>query len=293
MSEARKIGYTWQAVAYAFALLISYYVYGFLDYSLSLVLQVLILNAVSTVVIYCFSYAFDNASFYDPYWSIQPIITTLFLIIMANEEGDVIRQLMILAVVVAWGLRLTWNFLRGWKGISHQDWRYTKLNEASGKWFPLVSFFGIMLFPTLLVFLGCLPLFEALGEGQNDFNILDIIAFVICLSAFFIQYISDNQLRKFIKIREDNSQILNTGLWKYSRHPNYFGEILFWIGIAFFGISTVGDIEWYHVSGVVSMILLFNFISIPMQEKQLIENKPEYYEEIKKRSKLILWFPKK
>jgi steroid 5-alpha reductase family enzyme len=293
MSEALKMGYSWQAVAYGFALLISYYVYGFLDINLSLVLQVLIFNTVSTTVVYCFSYAFNNASFYAPYWSIQPIAITLFLIIMANEEGDVIRQLIILAVVSAWGLRLTWNFLRGWKGISHQDWRYTKLNEASGKWFPLISFFGMMLFPTLLVFLGCLPLFEALGEGQNDFNILDIIAFVICLSAFVIQYISDNQLRSFIKNRSDNSQTLNTGLWKYSRHPNYFGEILFWIGIAFFGISTVGDVEWYHVSGVVSMILLFNFISIPMQEKRLIETKSEYYEEIKKRSKLIPWFPKK
>lgn len=293
MSEALKMGYSWQAVAYGFALLISYYVYGFLDISLSLVSQVLIFNAVSTAVVYCFSYAFDNASFYAPYWSIQPIIITLFLITMANDKGDIIRQLMILVVVLAWGLRLTWNFLRSWEGISHQDWRYTKLNEASGKWFPLISFFGMMLFPTLLVFLGCLPLFEALGEGQNDFNTLDIIAFIVCLSAFFFQFISDNQLQRFIKNRSDNSQILNTGLWKYSRHPNYFGEIIFWIGIALFGVSTVGDVEWYHVSGVISMILLFNFISIPMQEKQLTEHKPEYYEEIKKRSKLIPWFPKK
>lgn len=293
MSETRKIGNIWQVIAYGFALLISYYAYGFFNEDLDIVWQVLILNFISTLVIFCFSYAFENTRFYNPYWSIQPIITTLFLIIMANDKGDTIRQLMILVVVLIWCVSMTWNFFRGKEGLLHQDWRYAKLQETFGFWFPVVSFFGVMLFPTLVIFLGCFPLFDALGDSQNAFNALDIIAFVICLAAFFVQYISDNQLRNFIKNSTDNNQILNTGLWKYSRHPNHFGEILFWTGIAFFGVAAVGDIEWYHVSGVVSIILLFNYFSIPMHEERLIKRNPTYSEEIRKRSKIIPWKPKK
>ncbi len=273
MGEERKNGYIWLAIAYGFALLIGYYVYGFFALDLGLIEQTLILNFVATTVIYCFSYAFKNANFYLPYWGLQPIFLTFFLIVSANDTGDIMRQLAVLSVVLIWGLRLTWHFLRDWKSLLHQDWRYTKLEHASQKWFPLISFFGIMLLPTILVFLGCLPLFDALVVGQNPFNFIDIIALLVSLSGFLIQYIADNQLHFFIKNRSNNNQILNTGLWKYSRHPNYFGEILFWIGIALFGVATVGDIEWEHILGVILIILFFYFISIPLQKKQLSEQK--------------------
>ena len=285
-------GYIWQFVAYAFALMAVIYFYNEIDNEMALIWKLLISNVVATTVIFIFSYAFKNASFYDPYWSVQPIVIVTFLILEANDKGDMWRQLAVLLVVFAWGIRLTWNFLRSWTTIEHEDWRYVNFRETTGIWFPAVSYFGIMMFPTLLVYLGCLPLFDALIYAEIPFNIFDGLAILFCGSAFILQFVADNQLRNFVKNRTDRSQILNTGLWKYSRHPNYFGEILFWIGIAAFGASAHGDIEWYHATGAISIILLFNFISIPMQEKQLVKRKPHYVEEQKIRSKLFLWRPK-
>ena len=91
-----------------------------------------------------------------------------------------------------------------------------------------------MMFPTLMVYLGCVPLFDALMYKERAFDMFDGLAILFCGSAFFLQLVADNQLQHFVKNRKDNTQILNTGLWKYSRHPNYFGEILFWFGIATF-----------------------------------------------------------
>ena len=85
---------------------------------------------------------------------------------------------------------------------------------------------------------------------------------------------------------------MNTGLWKYSRHPNYFGEICIWTSLTVFSIGAVGDVEWYNVLGMIVIILLFNFISIPMQEVQLVKRKPNYIYEQAIRSKIFPWKPK-
>ena len=111
-------------------------------------------------------------------------------------------------------------------------------------------------------------------------------------STLSFQWIADNQLFKFVKNRKDHSEIMNTGLWKYSRHPNYFGEICIWISLAVFSIGAVGDLEWYNSLGMIGMVLLFNFISIPIQEKQLVLRKPHYVNEQAIRSKIFPWKPK-
>jgi len=286
-NQNRTSSIVWQLVAYVFAIFLAIYCYDHLPTSMNMIWKVLISNVLATVVIFFFSYAFRNASMYDPYWSIQPIIIALFLIAHEQTGVDLTRQTVVVLVILIWGIRLTWNFLRGWQGIIHEDWRYVKLRDTFGKYFLLVSFFGIMLMPTILVFLGCLPLFDALMNGHQPFGFFDVIALIICMAGIIIEWIADQQLLYFRTHRNDTSEILNTGIWKYSRHPNYFGEILFWVGIAVFGASSHGDAELIHVLGMAAMILLFNFISIPMQEKRMIERKPDYLNEIKIRSKLI------
>ncbi len=212
----------WQLVAYAFAILIAIYTYEHLPVKMDLALKILLSDIAATVIIFFFSYAFRNASIYDPYWSVQPIVIAIFLIIKEQAGVDVVRQLMVIGLILVWGLRLTWNFVRGWEGIIHEDWRYVQLRNISGFWFPLVSFFGIMLMPTLLVYLGCLPLFDALRNGHVPFGIFDVLAFLIAAAGIAFQWIADEQLLEFRMKRKRPHRILNTGLWKYSRHPNYF-----------------------------------------------------------------------
>ena len=98
---------------------------------------------------------------------------------------------------------------------------------------------------------------------------------------------------KFIQERKDSDKIIDRGLWKFSRHPNYLGEILFWIGLYFFVISVDVSVYWWMIIGPVAMIILFNVVSIPLMEKRNIERKANYREYKKRVSKLIPWIPKK
>ena len=145
--------------------------------------------------------------------------------------------------------------------------------------------------PTSLVFLGCLSLYAVFSSSNPSFTYLDAIGLIICLMAIVMETVSDEQLKKFRKSRDKN-QLMTSGLWSVSRHPNYFGEISFWWGLFFFALSA-GLSNWWMIIGPILMTGLFVFLSIPMMEKRLIKKYPEYEEYRKRVSALIPWFSKK
>ena len=246
-----------------------------------------------TIIIFGFSYLFKNTSFYDPYWSIIPIVIVLLLAVRGFTEGlyDQTRNLAIVVLVSLWGLRLTWNWARGWEGLHHIDWRYVMYEKPMGQLFWLFSFGGLQMFPTILVFLGILPLFGAMTNAENDWNWIDIVATVLASVAILIEFFADNQLRKFRKINTEKGKSLTTGLWKFSRHPNYFGEVSFWWALYLFGLAANPEF-WWTIIGPLGMTALFHFISIPMIEKRHLERKKDYPEVIQKVPRWIPWFPK-
>jgi steroid 5-alpha reductase family enzyme len=250
-------------------------------------INVLIADIIATAVVFAFSAICNNSSVYDPYWSVVPPIVVIYFMILF-PEGNTVRQLIILAVVLFWSIRLTVNWLRGWTGFEHQDWRYNSIAKKTGKMYWPVSFLGIHLMPTLLVFLGCMPLWYSISSTA-PLNIFDVIVALFTFGAVLVEWQADEQLIRFRKKGIKNSY-LNTGLWSISRHPNYLGEICFWIGLFLFVLSStkleVNDGYWTSV-GLVSMLLLFYFISVPMMEKRNLERKPEYGEYIKQVSAIF------
>jgi len=156
--------------------------------------------------------------------------------------------------------------------------------NKTGKMYPLVNFFGIHLVPTLVVYFALLP---ALHYIKGDkVNYLSLIGLVISLLATIIQLISDLQLHKFRK-NNARTKCINIGLWKYSRHPNYLGEVLMWWGIYIFGL--INDLKSYYlIIGAILNTCLFLFISIPLQENRLKTYKENYEEYIKTTSKLLI-----
>lgn len=253
--------------------------------------QVLIADFVATAVVFAFSYIYSNSSFYDPYWSVIPIIIALSMIFFA--EPVTLRQGVVFILVAAWGLRLTFNWVRRWTGIEDEDWRYVDLQKQTGGLYWLVSFLGIHLFPTVVVFLSCLPLYPVLMLSYTPFNGIDVLAFLVTAIAIVIETLADNQLREFIVNNKEKSKFLDKGLWAYSRHPNYFGEILFWWGIFLFVFATDQFAYWWTGIGALSITLMFVFISLPMIDQRFLKNKTGYAEHIKKVSALIPWFPRK
>ena len=239
-------------------------------------------DVVGTVVIFCFSTGFKNSSFYDAYWSVAPVFFLVFLIPLAEPGVDLFRQVLVSLAILAWGTRLTLNWGRHWKGIKMEDWRYVRLKkERRGASVYLVDFFGIHLFPTAIVFGVCLPLYPALVVHTGQLGAFDLLGFALCLTAILIETISDEQLRLFKKRIRDPHEFMKNGLWQYSRHPNYFGEWLFWVGIYLMGLIA-NPAYWWTGIGVLLLLALFLFASIPMMDKHMMAKRPEYAEHMKR-----------
>jgi len=155
-----------------------------------------------------------------------------------------------------------------------------------------VSFLGIHLFPTIMVFLGCLPLIPIVFS-ESPMIWTDFLGFFVSLIAVEIERRADNQLRRYKNNHnQTGNNVCEEGLWKYSRHPNYFGEITFWAGlfIMAYGLNTSENL--IYGIGLLSMIVLFAFISIPMMEQRQMK-KEGYADYRKKVSMLVPWFRRK
>jgi len=248
-------------------------------------------DLVATIVIFGFSRAYKNSSFYDAYWSVIPPLLAIYWAAAAQPGIAPPRQWLVFSLVTLWAARLTWNWASHWSGLNHEDWRYGPLREKAGPFAILVDFFGIHLFPTLQVFAGCLPLYAAMHLGTEPFGWLDWLAAAVTLGAISIETIADIQLHRFLARRQPGD-IINTGLWSWSRHPNYFGELSFWWGLGLFGLAAWPQGWWWQLTGAVLMSAMFVFASIPMMDKRSQERRPAYAEHMKKVSALIPLPPK-
>lgn len=287
---SRLSGFVWVLMAYATSLLAAVAAGKWVG-SDNLILQIAAADAVGTIGIFAFSFAFRNTSFYDPYWSVAPIVIVLYLLIHLNMAPDP-RQWFALLLVAAWGFRLTFNWARSWKGLHHEDWRYVDMHQKTGKFYWLVSFAGLHFFPTVLVFLGCLPLIPVFASSTPDaLGLWDIVGLLVGVMAISVETIADEQLRKF-RLGADKGANIESGLWAYSRHPNYFGEASFWVALFFLSINT-GTFLWWTIPGAVGMIALFVGVSIPMMEKRNLISRPGYAAYRRRVSMLVPWFPKK
>ncbi|MHA2430657.1 MAG: DUF1295 domain-containing protein [Promethearchaeota archaeon] len=291
-SGKRVKGFIYIIIIYIIAIIISLIV-GTLLNSLHPILIILLADISATLFIFVISNIFKNSSFYDPYWSVAPAVISIYLIFNSISSNiNFLHQIIILSLVLIWSIRLTYNWARLWQGLDDEDWRYTKLRVEKGKSFWLANLIGIHLMPTIVVFLGCLSLYPIFSINRSSFGYIDVIVLSITLFAIIIETVSDQQLYQFIKNRENSAEFIKKGLWKYSRHPNYFGEILFWWGLYLFALITELSF-WWMIIGPLSITILFYVLSIPMMEERNLSRKPTYLEYKESVSKLIPWFPKK
>jgi steroid 5-alpha reductase family enzyme len=244
-------------------------------------------DVVATLVIFGFSLRFKNSSFYDPYWSVIPPLLALYWC-YANPSAGVngVRAALVTSLVFLWAIRLTANWATYWGGLAHEDWRYPLVRARAGKAAVWADLFGIHLYPTFQVFAGCLPIYAVMTRGSSPLGWLDVLAFFVTLGAIAIEMISDLQLHAFIARRKPG-EFITTGLWAWSRHPNYFGEISFWWGLMLFGLAAAPAQWWWIVPGAISMTLMFKFASIPFMDNRSIERRPAYREHMQKVSAIV------
>ena len=245
-------------------------------------------DVAATIVIFLFSVITNNSSIYDPYWSVAPVPIALFWLLRPGSNGFAnVRHVLIFALLCLWAIRLTANWALRWRGLNHEDWRYHDMRKQAGRLYWPVSLLGIHLMPTVLVFLGCLALWPNLSDHITHLSWLDGVAALVTLAAVLIEGTADVQMQRFRRTRSAE-QAIPPGLWSASRHPNYFGEVLFWWGLFLFVPLAHPDF-WWAIAGPIAILLLFLGISIPMMERHLLAEHPTYAEYQRRVSPFVPW----
>ncbi|MBQ8732413.1 MAG: DUF1295 domain-containing protein [Oscillospiraceae bacterium] len=280
--QSRGISFLLVTAVYLLATAVGILFFGKLPFDFWL--NLLLADITATVFTFLFSLIFRNASVYDPYWSVQPLVILggLALFRGANLLGG-----LLIAVVFLWGIRLTANWAYTFHGLSHQDWRYTMLREKTGPFYPVINFVGIHMVPTLIVY-GCtLPAAWAIEYGV-EFSPISLIGVVLSLLAVILQGSADIQMHHFRK--QKTGGFIRTGLWKYSRHPNYLGEILMWWGVGVAVVCAAPEL-WLLLIGAVCNTVLFFAVSIPMADGR--QSRKEGFARYRAETRMLLPIPKR
>lgn len=230
-------------------------------------------DVLATLVVFAFSRRYRNSSFYDPYWSVIPPLLAMYWLGRYGAAADP-RAWLVVTLVWLWGFRLTLNWAAHWGGLAHEDWRYPLVRSRAGRAAFWADLLGIHLFPTVQVFLGCLPVYAVMSRSGAPLGVLDALALLVTLGAIAIETVADLQLRAFLARREPG--FITHGLWAWSRHPNYFGELGFWWGLMLFGLAAA-PAQWpWIVPGALAMTAMFWFASIPLMDQRNLERRPGY-----------------
>lgn len=217
----------------------------------------------------------------DFIWSSWPIIQSACLAAVA-DSSDKPRNALVAAAVSIWGLRLTTNFIaRG--GIGHEDWRYAEMREQQGRFFWVGSLFTVFLAQSGFMFAGCLGLYPALLSTDVASACAPAGA-AIMATATLIESTSDKQMDEFVaeqkRLGSSSPAVMDRGLWAWSRHPNYFGEWLFWVGVWTAGGAKVRS---YSALGPALMTVLFLGISVGMMEERQLKRRGDVFRSYQRR----------
>jgi steroid 5-alpha reductase family enzyme len=249
-------------------------------------LDSLIADVPATLVVFVFSRAYRNSSFYDAYWSVIPPLLLFYWWSQAVPAANTLRCSLVAIVVVLWAIRLTANWVYAFPGLHHEDWRYPMFKERAGRFEPLADLAAIHLIPTLQVFLGMVPVYVAVSRPGPGWVWLSWAAFVLGIAAVALELVADVQMHRFVAQRQAGAA-MDRGIWSWSRHPNYFGEFSFWVALALFGIAAAPGDWWWLILGAVAMLAMFLGASIPMMEQRSLQRRPSYQEVIDRVSRFV------
>lgn len=244
-------------------------------------LQLFFMDVVATIVIWLFSIVLKNTSLYDPYWSLTPWAIATYLLIVTKSNN--VYTFILYLFFSIWSWRLTVNWMITFDNLKWEDWRYKEYrNKLPRVVYEGLNLVGLQMMPTVLVYLGLLPLLALIVNGAN---VLSLIGGVIILAGILLETLADHEMHTFLRTTKER-KVCQVGLWRYSRHPNYLGENLIWIG-AYVSMVVAIPEYWYLFVGALLILLLFEFISIPLMEKRQISRRSDYVEYIKTTPRML------
>lgn len=236
-----------------------------------------------------FSLYKKNVTIVDSLWGMGFVLIGWLSFYQADGVGG--RQLLLAGLATIWGVRLslylTWrNHGKG------EDPRYAKWRQASGRQFSLISLFKVFLLQAVVLWVIALPL----QAGQTfrhpaHLGFFDFAGTLVWLAGFIFETVGDAQLARFKSNPENKGKVMDRGLWRYTRHPNYFGECLIWWGVFIIVLADPGK-WWTMVSPVMITLVLLKMTGIPLTEKVILEKRPGYGDYIRNTPAFFPWVPK-
>lgn len=257
---------------------------------LSLFISGLILIVILVTVLWVLSVIIKDASIVDLFWGMGFVILNAYYFLMSGDFY--MRKMLLLLLVTAWGLRLFIYLF--WRNVGKgEDFRYQEFRRSYGPdryWW--ISYFQTFLLQGILIMIVSLPLLGINAVTKSDeLTWLDYIGVIIWIVGFVFETGGDIQLARFKSNPENKGKVLDKGMWKYTRHPNYFGDFAIWWSFGIIGIAAGS--YWTIIGSVIMTILLIKVSGVSLLEKTLKTDKPEYNEYVRKTSSFIPWFPKK
>jgi steroid 5-alpha reductase family enzyme len=240
-------------------------------------------------ILWVVSVALKNVSIVDLFWGAGFVVINTFYFFNTNTTP---AKTVLLVLVAIWGLRL--SIYLAWRNIGKgEDFRYREFRRQYGeKNYWWISFFQTFLLQGILMWIISLPLLGInLNSSSQNLGLLDFLGILVWLIGFIFEAGGDFQLARFRKDANNKGKVLDTGFWRYTRHPNYFGDSAVWWGYGLLCLSTGS--YWYVTGSVLMTLLIIKVSGVALLEKSLKEAKPQYHDYIRKTSSFIPWFPKK
>jgi steroid 5-alpha reductase family enzyme len=257
-------------------------------------LSIYLINLLAVVFMMVFGWIFSvqrqNVTIVDSLWGTGFVMIAWLTFFQLDGIGT--RSLLITILTTLWGVRLTLYLT--WRNYGKgEDPRYAQWRKASGEHFWITSLFKVFLLQA--IFLWAIALVIQAGQagaGSARLGWLDLVGASIWLTGFVFEAVGDWQLARFKSNPANRGRVMDQGLWRYTRHPNYFGESLIWWGLFVIAVSNPAN-WWTAVSPVIITAVLLKMTGIPLTEKLIVEKKPGYRDYISNTPAFFPWLPKK
>jgi steroid 5-alpha reductase family enzyme len=244
------------------------------------------------VALWLISIRLKDVSFIDGFWAFGMVIMAA-LTYVQDHDGAAPRKLLLLGLTAIWGLRLAIHLFTRWRREG-EDPRYARilgrLMEKKGWSFGKASLIQVFLLQAPLLYFVCLP--AQLGQMSDaPLGILAVIGSVMALAGIAFETIGDAQLRAFRADPASKGKVLDTGLWRYTRHPNYFGDVMTWWGIWLIAAESVPG-RWSVFGPIILTLLLMKWSGVPLLEHGMKKTRPGYEDYVRRTSAFIPRPPK-
>lgn len=244
---------------------------------------------VAMTLLWLLSLLLKDASIVDIFWGTGFVISA-WVYFYLTPAGFEMRKWLIAILLTIWGLRLS-GYL-AWRNIGKgEDFRYAQWREQGGSRWWWQSFLRVFLLQGVIMWIVSAPLLGAqLASSPDRLIWLDYLGIAFWAVGLYFEAVGDWQLARFKANPANNGKLLNTGLRRYTRHPNYFGDAMQWWG--FFWIAAATGAWWAVFAPLLMNFLLYRVSGVAMLEKSLKDSKPGYRQYIQRTNAFVPWFPR-